>query len=96
MEARRALKRLNDRKLTDVCPGDEVIPGLLAVVAPNITCSTMDGKFGCVFRRGRVCPTYNGQETGPALCIDRKAKPGEEELWFVDKQEYLTWKLTRP
>ncbi len=28
MEARRALKCLNDKKLTDVRPGDEVIPGL--------------------------------------------------------------------
>lgn len=94
MEARRALKRLNDRKLTDVRPGDEVIPGLLAIVAPGIGCSTMDDEFGCVFRRSKACPAYGGQETDLALCIVRKAKPGENELWFVDKQEYLTWKLT--
>lgn len=95
MEARRALKRLNDRKLTDVRPGDEVIPGLLAIMSPGIGCSTMDDEFGCVFRRSWTCPAYGDQETGPALCIVRKAKPGENELWFVDKQEYATWKLTK-
>ena len=95
MEARRTLKRLNARKLADVRPGDEVIPGLLAIVSPSIGCDTMDGGFGCVFRHGMACPTYGDQETGQALCTSRKATPGETEMWFVDKQEYLVWKLTK-
>jgi hypothetical protein len=94
METRRALKRLNDRKLTDVRPGDEVIPGLLTIVSPNIGCSTMDDGFGCVFRQGMACPTYGDQKIGSPLCISRKAIPSESEMWFVDKQEYATWKIT--
>ena len=95
MEARRALKCLNDKKLADVRPGDEVIPGLLAIVSPNIGCSTMNGELGCVFRYSIACPTYGDQETGPVLCINRKATPDEIKIWFVDKQEYAVWKLTR-
>lgn len=94
METRQMLKCLNDKKLADVRPGDEVIPGLLTIVSPNIGCSTMDDEFGCVFRHGVACPTHGDRETSPVLCISRKATPGEIEMWFVDKQEYATWKIT--
>ena len=94
MEARRALKRLNDRKLTDVRPGDEVIPNLLAIVSPSIGCGMPDDKFGCVFRYSK-CPGRADTESRSVLCLRRTPNNSSEEMWFVDKQEYLIWKLTK-
>ena len=94
MEARRALKRLNDRKLTKVDTGDEVIPGLLVIDAPEFGCSTRNDEFGCLFRRGK-CPDRADTESRSVLCLRRTPNNSSEEMWFVDKQEYLIWKLTK-
>ena len=93
MEASRALKRLNDRKLTKVDAGDEVIPGLLVIDAPEFGCSTRNDEFGCLFRYSK-CPGRADTESRSVLCLRPIPNHPSEEMWFVDKQEYLTWKLT--
>lgn len=96
METHPALKRINDKKLPAVKAGDEVIPGVLVVDAPSVGCGTPSDEFGCLFRHGYQCPRKGGGSgIEPVLCLDRFVNGPARELWFADKQEYLTWKLTK-